>query len=367
MASSAGGTAADATLEEAKKEVKLAEYTPPTHLIDSVTLDCDLRAPDDARIRATQRVRVRDASNPASRLELDGSPDIELLELSVDGQPHSQHQRTPLNGLALDALPTDRPFELQTLVKINPKANLALEGLYISDGNFTTQMEAQGFRNTTFHLDRPDILSTWTVTVRAGKQSCPVLLSNGNLISSKDCGDGRHEATYEDPIPKPCYLFALVAGDLAETRDRFTRASGPDVDIRVFTEHADKHKVDWHIECLKNAMRWDEQVYGNEYDLDEYKTVCVNSFQAGAMENKGLVIFNSKRALATPETATDGEFSSVEGVVAHEYFHVRELQCSYPESSLIFSNASNALSFLPFCLFNNLLRPCRRGPVRRSM
>lgn len=313
----AAATAASAQTEEAKKETRLEEYTAPSHAIDTVDIDFDL-AEENTRVTTVQRVRSRDAS---SVLELDGSPDIELKQLTVDGKSHTSYERTKLGGLRLQDLPANTTFDLRTVVTINPKANLALEGLYISDGNFTTQMEAQGFRNVTFHLDRPDVLSRWTCTVRADKQSCPVLLSNGNLTDSRDCGDGRHQATYVDPFPKPCYLFALVAGDLAETKATYTRGSGKDVDIRIFTEYADRHKVDWHIECLKNAMRWDEQVYGNEYDLDEYKTVCVNSFQAGAMENKGLVIFNSKRALATPETATDAEFASIEGVVGHEYFH----------------------------------------------
>ena len=219
--------------------------------------------------------------------------------------------------------PPAQPFCLTTICRLDPFANASLEGLYASGGMLTTQCEAEGFRRITFHPDRPDVLSRYRVRIEAERERYPVLLSNGNLISAGpvDAQPSRHEAVWDDPFPKPSYLFALVAGDLREVRDRFTTASGRAVDLRLHVEPGDEPFTAHAMESLKRSMLWDEQVYGLEYDLEEFNTVAVRHFNMGAMENKSLNIFNSKLVLADAETATDGELERIESVVAHEYFH----------------------------------------------
>ncbi len=212
-------------------------------------------------------------------------------------------------------------FELAIETKSNPKENTALSGLYLSSDNFCTQCEAEGFRRITYMLDRPDVMARYTTTIVADKAKYPVLLSNGNLQDSGDIGETRHWATWNDPFPKPTYLFALVAGDLAHIEDHFVTQSGRDVTLQIYVQSHNIDKCQHAMQSLKKAMRWDEEVYGREYDLDIYMIVAVDDFNMGAMENKGLNLFNSKYVLAKPDTATDADYEGIESVIAHEYFH----------------------------------------------
>ena len=222
-------------------------------------------------------------------------------------------------------LPSTHFTENQTLLtittKIYPHLNKALEGLYVSDGIFCTQNEAEGFRRITYFLDRPDVMSQYTTTIKADQRSCPVLLSNGNCIDKGDLEDYRHFATWEDPFPKPCYLYALVAGDLAKVSDTYTTKSGREVVLEIFVDKGNEDQCDHAMISLKKSMQWDEETYNLEYDLDIYMIVAVDAFNMGAMENKGLNVFNSAYVLARPETATDSDYRGVETVIAHEYFH----------------------------------------------
>ncbi len=216
-------------------------------------------------------------------------------------------------------MPERCSLEIET--EINPKDNTELSGLYMSGSGFFTQCEAEGFRKITYYLDRPDVMSRFFTTIIADKKKYPVLLSNGNLIGSGEMKDGRHFAKWHDPFPKPAYLFALVAGDLARIEDKFTTMSGRDVTLHIYVQHHNKDKCDHAMDSLKKAMKWDEETYGREYDLDIFMIVATDDFNMGAMENKGLNIFNSKYVLAKPETATDSDFQGIMGVVGHEYFH----------------------------------------------
>ncbi len=221
--------------------------------------------------------------------------------------------------LTLSDLP--ETFTLEIVTEISPVNNTALEGLYVSKGIFCTQCEAEGFRRITYFLDRPDVLATYTTRIEADKSKYPTLLSNGNLIDHGDLAGGKHFAVWNDPFPKPCYLFALVAGDLGSIHDTFTTMSGRKVDLRIFVEHGNEPKAVYAMDSLKRAMKWDEEAYGREYDLDIFMIVAVSAFNFGAMENKGLNIFNDKLLLASPDTATDDDYARIESVVAHEYFH----------------------------------------------
>ena len=212
-------------------------------------------------------------------------------------------------------------FQLVVETEIKPQENTSLEGLYRSGSNYCTQCEAEGFRKITYYPDRPDVLTKFTTRIEANKESCPVMLSNGNLIEKGDCDSNRHYAVWEDPFPKPCYLFALVAGQLVAIEDEFITRSGRIVDLKIFVEEKNKQKCGHAMVSLKKSMRWDEDVFGLEYDLDTFMIVAVEDFNMGAMENKGLNIFNAKYVLSTPETATDQDYLGIEGVVAHEYFH----------------------------------------------
>ncbi|MCI5146405.1 MAG: aminopeptidase N [Candidatus Electrothrix sp. AR3] len=212
-------------------------------------------------------------------------------------------------------------FELEIETRINPKNNTALEGLYLSSGNYCTQCEAEGFRRITCWPDRPDVMAVFTTTIIGPQDTCPVMLSNGNLIEHSVLEEGRHTATWHDPFPKPSYLFALVAGNLVQIADQFTTCSGRVVDLHIYVEERNQTKCEHAMESLKKSMRWDEEVFGREYDLDIYMIVAVDDFNMGAMENKGLNVFNSKYVLARPETATDADYEGIEGVIGHEYFH----------------------------------------------
>jgi aminopeptidase N len=301
------------------KTVYLKDYAPPAWLVDRVDLSVELH-PTATEVRAQLALRANPAAGaPAGTLRLDGRQ-LELLAIALDGRPlPPAAYELDAEGLTVPGVP--ERFELATTVRINPEANTALEGLYRASGIFCTQCEAQGFRKLTFYPDRPDVLARFTVTLSGDRELCTVLLANGNLTASGALPGGRHFATFVDPFPKPAYLFALVAGPLVAIDDRFVTASGREVKLQIFVEGRNRAKCAHAMASLKNAMRWDEETYGLECDLDEYKIVAVDDFNMGAMENKGLNVFNSKYVLADPDTATDGDFQGVEAVIGHEYFH----------------------------------------------
>ncbi len=289
-------------------------YQAPNWTIDQTELVFEL-APSLTVVQS--RLHLRRVGTGA--LQLDGS-DLELQSISVDDLPLDESQYTVSDDhLIIDGLP--ERCELTTVVHINPQANTALEGLYCSSENFSTQCEAEGFRKITYYLDRPDVLSVFRVRIVADRDACPVLLSNGNLESSLELDDGRHQVQWHDPHPKPCYLFALVAGKLSRIQDTFTTRSNRVVDLHIYVEDHNIDQCQFAMDALKRSMKWDEEVYGLEYDLDLFMIVAVDDFNAGAMENKGLNIFNSKYVLADASLATDDNFLGVEAVVAHEYFH----------------------------------------------
>ena len=304
---------------EQPQVIYLKDYQAPEYLIDETHLTFELF--EDHTLVHAQLVMRRNPARGAGLppLELDGQQ-LELLRASLDDQ-ELQPGDYRLDADSLTIQPKAERFTLDTSVKIHPESNTALEGLYKSGKMFCTQCEAEGFRKITYYLDRPDVMSTFTTTVIAEQHRYPVLLSNGNPIGSGPAEDGRHWATWEDPFMKPAYLFALVAGDLWCVEDSFTRQSGRDVTLRIYVEPENIDKCDHAMVSLKKSMRWDEEVYGREYDLDIFMIVAVNDFNMGAMENKGLNIFNSSCVLARAETATDAAHQRVEGVVAHEYFH----------------------------------------------
>ncbi len=296
--------------------IRRADYRPPDWLVPDVTLDFDLD-PALTRVRATLSVtRNGDHDRP---LRLDGEG-IVPLAVSVDGRSLAQDEWHLEAGSLIIALPGGA-HSVETLVELSPEGNSKLMGLYASGGLLCTQCEAEGFRRITFFPDRPDILSRYSVRMAADKTRFPILLSNGDPIEQGELPDGRHWARWNDPFPKPCYLFALVAGDLACNADRFITMSGREVALGIWVREADLGRTDHAMQALKNSMAWDERVYGREYDLDVFNIVAVADFNFGAMENKGLNIFNSRYILADPETATDIDYDGVEGVVAHEYFH----------------------------------------------
>jgi len=300
----------------AKTVIYRKDYTPPPFLVDRVDLRVELD-PRATMVTASLAMRARD--DKPGPLRLDGE-EMELIGLSLDGQPLAPDRYRFGGGrLRIDTVPAR--FTLEVRSRINPQANTALEGLYLSSGNYCTQCEAEGFRRITCYPDRPDVLAVFTTTIIADPDQCPVMLSNGNLVREEMLSDGRRQVTWHDPHPKPCYLFALVAGRLVEIRDRFTTCSGRDVDLFIYVEERNRDKCGHAMTSLKKAMRWDEEMYGREYDLDRYMIVAVDDFNMGAMENKGLNVFNSKYVLARPETATDTDYEGIEGVIAHEYFH----------------------------------------------
>ncbi|MEM0978589.1 MAG: aminopeptidase N [Pseudomonadota bacterium] len=291
--------------------IRLADYQEPPFWIDTVDLFFDLH-PTKTRVHSKVIFRAnpnRSGDGPHD-LRLDGR-NLKLLSAHIDGHALGETDYTLDDEgmtLAANAVP-QAGFTWEAVVQINPEANTALEGLYMSNGMYCTQCEAQGFRKITYFLDRPDVMATYTVTING---EAPVKLSNGN-----PAGDG----VWHDPWKKPCYLFALVAGDLVSHDDKFTTASGQKVDLKIYVRPGDEDKCDYAMDALKRSMRWDEEVYGREYDLDIFQIVAVDDFNMGAMENKGLNIFNSKYVLASPETATDRDYELIEAIIAHEYFH----------------------------------------------
>ena len=296
--------------------IRRIDYTPPPFLIETVDLDVEL-GQETTGVAARLAVRRNPAaeSRPAD-LVLDGKK-MELVSVQLDGKPAS-HEVTP-ETLILRAVPDSFSLEIKT--RLRPRDNTELTGLYKSRDLFCTQCEAEGFRRITYFLDRPDVMARYTTRIVADRGLAPVLLSNGNLVDSGALDDGRHFARWEDPFPKPSYLFALVAGPLECLEDRFTTRSGREVTLRIYVRPGDVGRCGHAMESLKKSMKWDEDVYGLEYDLDTFMIVAIDDFNMGAMENKGLNVFNSKLVLANPETATDLDYHSIEAVVAHEYFH----------------------------------------------
>ncbi len=297
---------------ETPQPVRLADYRPPAFLIDEVFLDFSL---EPAATRVKAKLTVRRNGEHSDPLVLDGDG-LKTLSVAVDGAPHAFDETA--ETLSLRDLPAS--FTLETEVEINPSANTALMGLYISGGRFCTQCEAEGFRRITWFLDRPDVLARYTVRMEADK-AFDRLLANGNRVETGELPGGRHYAVWNDPFPKPCYLFALVAGELDELVDSFVTMSGRTIDLRIYVDTGMAKRAEYAMDSLKRAMKWDEEAFGREYDLDLFMIVAVRDFNFGAMENKGLNIFNAALLLADEQTATDLDYERIESVVAHEYFH----------------------------------------------
>ena len=304
---------------DSAEPVRLKDYRPSDYLIDKVDLDVKL---DAAATRVVARLHIR--PNPLGRADA-------ALVLDGDGLVA---RRIALDGGALDpassfvnpdqltiARPPQKPFTLEIETEIDPLANSRLMGLYRSGSAYCTQCEPEGFRRITYFLDRPDVLSVYTVRIEAAKAEAPLLLSNGNRIAAGDLEDGRHFAIWRDPFPKPSYLFALVGGDLGSVHDEFITRSGRRVELGIHVEHGKEPQAAYAMDALKRSMAWDETAFGREYDLDVFNIVAVSDFNMGAMENKGLNIFNDKYVLASPSTATDADYAHIEAVIAHEYFH----------------------------------------------
>ena len=299
--------------------VRLADYAPPDHLLDTVALEIDIGA-EDATVAITMTGRRNPAATASDApLHLDGEAQ-ELLEIVLDGRVLAPGDYS-LDDTSLRVPGIGDTFSVTVRSRNFPAGNSTLEGLYLSNGMYCTQCEAEGFRRIAFFPDRPDVMAVYTTTIRADRARCPVVLSNGNPVAAGDLGDGRHFATWHDPFPKPSYLFAMVAGDLAAVEDIFTTRSGRTVTLRIFVEPGDESRCSHAMASLKRAMKWDETRFGLEYDLDLFMIVAVSHFNMGAMENKGLNIFNSRYILADHETATDTDFQRIEEIVAHEYFH----------------------------------------------
>ncbi len=300
------------------KTIYLKDYRPPDFLIDTTELRFEL-AEDHALVHSKLKLRRNARADPRAALKLDGQ-ELELLAVALDDRPLLPQQYLLADELlTINSVPDEFYFSCTTRIK--PQDNTSLEGLYKSQSMFCTQCEAQGFRKITYYLDRPDVMSVFTTRIVADTKKYPVLLSNGNEIKREQLADGRGSVTWHDPFKKPAYLFALVAGNLEFLQDKFTTRSGRDITLRIFVEPKDLDKCAHAMVSLKNSMRWDEQVYGREYDLDIFMIVAVDDFNMGAMENKGLNIFNTSCVLAHPDTTTDLGFQRVEAVVAHEYFH----------------------------------------------
>lgn len=298
------------------KEIKLSDYERPHYWPTTVDLDFDLYE-DKAQVKSTINFERNTEFNSRHPLVLDGI-DLKIISIKVNNEEVTDYLYEN-NKLTLN--PKADQFVLETIVENLPQKNLTLEGLYKSGDIFCTQCEAEGFRRITFYQDRPDVMAKFTVKIRSEKKTYPTLLSNGNKVEFGDLDDGRHFVKWEDPFKKPAYLFALVAGDLALVKDEFTTKSGRVVDLEIYVDHGNEDKTDHAMLSLKNSMKWDEDVFGLEYDLDIYMIVAVDSFNMGAMENKGLNIFNSALVLAKKETATDADFQAIEAVIGHEYFH----------------------------------------------
>ena len=304
---------------EEPRPVRLKEYRPPDWLIDTVDLDVSLDATATI-VRAKLKLKPNSAGMPAP-LVLDGE-ELTLRSLKLDGKPLANDSFLATPERLTIAQPPNRPFELEIETIVNPAANSQLMGLYRAGTTYCTQCEAEGFRRITYFLDRPDVMAVYTTRIEADKTEAPVLLANGNLVAHGDVpGTNRHFAVWHDPFKKPCYLFALVGGNLSRVADSFTTMSGRQVALAIYVEPGKEERSRYAMDSLKRAMRWDEAVFGREYDLDIFMIVAVSAFNMGAMENKGLNIFNDKYVLASPATATDNDYAHIEAIIAHEYFH----------------------------------------------
>ena len=312
---------------ETGQTFRLEDYRPTPYAIPETRLDFMLE-PERTFVRAELVIERRPGTPPGTPLVLDGD-DLKLVRLAVDGRPLAANGYTASpDQLTVSDLPQDGRFTLEIVTEVNPATNRQLSGLYRSSGVYCTQCEAEGFRRITYYYDRPDVLSVYTVRLEAEREAAPILLSNGNPIESgpieSDAVAGspdRHYAVWHDPHPKPSYLFALVAGSLGVVKDHFTTRSSRPVDLAIYVEHGKEGRARYAMDALKRSMRWDEEKFGREYDLDVFNIVAVSDFNMGAMENKGLNIFNDKYVLADPQTATDGDYASIEAIIAHEYFH----------------------------------------------
>jgi aminopeptidase N len=305
---------------EEARPVRLEDYRPPDWLVETVELDVSLD-PAATRVRATLVLAPNGTGTAPAPLVLDGD-DLTLTGLKLDGQALPPEQYVATSDRLTIAQPPQRPFRLEIETVVDPSANTQLSGLYRSGAIYCTQCEAEGFRRITYFPDRPDVMAVYTTRIEAGKAEAPVLLANGNLTASGDVpGTNRHFAVWHDPFPKPSYLFALVGGNLGCVDDSFITMSGRKVALKIYVEPGKEARCAYAMDSLKRAMRWDETAFGREYDLDIFMIVAVSDFNMGAMENKGLNVFNDKYVLASPETATDGDFERIEAIIAHEYFH----------------------------------------------
>ena len=304
---------------EESRPVRLSEYRPPDWLVETVHLDVKLH-PTRTPVRATLKLKPNPAAGAPAPLTLDGDG-LTLVSLKIDdvALPPERYVATP-DSLII-AQPPNGPFTLEIETLVDPSANTQLSGLYRSSGTYCTQCEAEGFRRITYFPDRPDVMAVYTTRIEADKAEAPVLLANGNLAQQGDLADGRHFAVWHDPWPKPSYLFALVGGRLGHVQDRFVTMSGREVALRIYIEPGKEDRCGHAMQSLKLSMRWDEEAFGREYDLDIFMIVAVSDFNMGAMENKGLNVFNDKYVLASSETATDSDFENIEAIIAHEYFH----------------------------------------------
>lgn len=302
--------------KDTPKKIFLKDYEPSNFCIETIDLEFDIYE-EYTQVKNTSFFKKNEISNQDNKLVLDGV-NLDLISLKIDNKIYENYELEK-NKLIINGLPDS--FKLETIVKIDPINNKQLMGLYKSDDIFCTQNEPEGFRRITYHLDRPDVMSIYSTTLIADKKRYPVLLSNGNKIEAKELEHGRHMVKWQDPFKKPCYLFAVVAGDLVCTKDNFITKSGRNVDLQIFTDKGNETRVNHAMSSLKKAMKWDEEKFDREYDLDIFMVVAVDAFNSGAMENKGLNIFNSSAILCDQKTATDSDFQYIEAVVAHEYFH----------------------------------------------
>ena len=300
--------------------INLADYRPTDFILERVDLTFELD-PTNTKVEARLIFHRREGVDLSAPLVLDGD-ELSLSSLLFDQNemPTSQYDVTP-ESLTVRDLPADSPFELTITTYINPEANTKLMGLYRTNGVYCTQCEAEGFRRITYFPDRPDVLAPYTITIIGDKAANPVMLSNGNFLGGAGYDEGRAFAAWFDPHPKPAYLFALVAGDLGVVEDTFETMSGNEVALKIYVEHGKEARAAYAMDALKRSMKWDEERFGREYDLNIFQIVAVSDFNMGAMENKGLNVFNDKYVLADPETATDQDYANIEAIIAHEYFH----------------------------------------------
>jgi len=302
-----------------QKTIYLKDYSVPDFLISHTQLHFELSADDTCVSSCLSIQRNSNSKNQQADLVLMGE-ELELIDIRLNGELLNDSAYL-LDEATLTIKNAPNDFKLEINNRINPSSNTALSGLYESKGMLCTQCEAEGFRRITWFLDRPDVMSIFSVSMTADKDKYPVLLSNGNRLQTSNANDNKHTANWHDPFPKPCYLFAIVAGDLACLNDNFTSCSGRDIALEIYVEQSDLAKTQHAMQSLKNSMRWDEEAFGREYDLELYMIVAVSHFNMGAMENKGLNVFNTKYVLASEKTATDTDFENIEAVIGHEYFH----------------------------------------------